>query len=261
MQNSTFPYRLNPDCRGKFQVIADDTEYTLAEILERFPLPQRIKLVKENKHSEELLRLVSPGEQQVRQLILKSQSQEEYVISEHLNTKNHLLVNLDADLRFLIPESTYLSRLNLNLPGQSSKVASGGEDIEVLRLDNMICEVKEKRVVCKTRDEIFISLPTGKDLPDRPVKSSTNRPLPSPHSGYENFTPVGMSKRDRHGKVGSPITKSSMVGSFLERETKEPRYTSEPRRSISGRPRMMTPDETRKELGKVNGFYLDAFCP
>ncbi|XP_072043940.1 uncharacterized protein [Amphiura filiformis] len=214
LQNSTCTFVLNPDCRGKFQVIEDDTEYTLSDLVTRFPLPQRVTLVKQERHSHELLQFVyTSKENQMAPLLLKGQSQEEYIVGEELNGHNGIVAHVDANLRFHLPKVVVHSPRNPVKPKDSaslrmnSKSIDGDDDDDfILRVDYLICTEMDKLIFCKPRYQIFVDLA----LPRRPSALTQTATHLAPPMGLAD-EPIYVNIARILQKARDPVT-SSVVG-------------------------------------------------
>ena len=145
---------LPPDFEGRFQPLAHKTTFKLAEILEKFPLPQRVLMIPSNEHSERLLDiLLSTDDGDVRTFLLKQKSEAEYVIGVDNHGQNAVLMDIDAKVNFYPPISTNDRDFVLRISGQE------GHNIADLRLDQVICKVGDKIILCKQWKQVFKNPP------------------------------------------------------------------------------------------------------
>ncbi|XP_072027136.1 uncharacterized protein [Amphiura filiformis] len=147
---------LNPDCEGMFQVVDDSTSYTLHDILERFPLPQKVSVVDIESHSEDLLTLFPSGVSEGTTLMLKDNVLDEYVVGEDLQKQIRAILHIDAELYFYVPDSispSYVEKEQL-------RMTLGGNDLddEQIFIDRLICLAKDKPVICGAAGEVFKKL-------------------------------------------------------------------------------------------------------
>ncbi|XP_072029919.1 uncharacterized protein [Amphiura filiformis] len=247
LQNSMCPFSLHPDCGGKFQVVEDDTEYTLTEIVERFPLPQKVALVRPEKHSDNLLELASPKESKLMHLLLKRESYEEYIIGEDTSKQNGIVANVDADVSFHIPRTIELvpkSEVELEPRSATSiRMKRGDNEVGIIRRENLIYKGRNKPVVCKPVEQLFNVSIGSLDLHRRPRRRTISEP----------------SRKD--SKENTPVRNRALLRR-LDRSTSVP--TAEctiglPSSQPEGMTTLLTTDEIKgsgaKEENKTEGVY------
>ncbi|XP_072026408.1 uncharacterized protein [Amphiura filiformis] len=149
---------LNPDCEGMFQVVEDSTLYTLHDILERFPLPQKVSLVNIESHSEVLLTLFPSGVSEATTLMLKDNVQDEYVVGEDLQKQIRAILHIDAELYFYVPDSISPSYVEKEQLRMTKKKTDGDVDNEQIFIDQLICLAKDTPVICGAAGEVFKKL-------------------------------------------------------------------------------------------------------
>ncbi len=161
LQKKHREFVLHPDFEGNFEILEDNTQYTLSEILERFPLPQQVCLANTEQHSEMLLnKLPGRGENDEVKLTLKREYQKEYVIGVDMYGRVGVLVDMDADVQFYLPDATCNHGNDTNNNDIIHRILtkstqSNGE----IRMDQIICGKEEKLVLCKPWEQLFKDLP------------------------------------------------------------------------------------------------------
>ncbi|XP_072029921.1 uncharacterized protein [Amphiura filiformis] len=237
LQNSTCPFTLNPDCGGKFQVVEDDTEYTLTEIIKRFPLPQKVALARPEKHSDNLLELASPNGSKLMHLLLKRESQEEYIIGEDTSRQTGIVANVDADVKFYIPEAVEC------IPHTSLRLKP--DDPEVLRPENLIYKRKAKPVVCKPLEQLFNVIISPSKLPPRlprPRRNTIAEVSREDNEVFENTPVMNMIPRRKLDRSASVPNAHSTIGLPSSRP------------QAGGRMKMLTRDETKRIFSADNRY-------
>ncbi|XP_072027174.1 uncharacterized protein [Amphiura filiformis] len=162
LQKKHREFVLHPDFEGNFEVLEDKTQYTLTEILDRFPLPQQVCISKPEQHCDTLLnKLPAKEHDDDVKLTLKREYQKEYVIGVDMYGRVGVVVDMDADVQFFLPNA---SRNHSNTcTGEhdiihrilTKSTQSNGE----LRMDQVICQKEEKLVLCKPWQQLFKDSP------------------------------------------------------------------------------------------------------
>ncbi|XP_072026409.1 uncharacterized protein [Amphiura filiformis] len=238
---------LNPDCEGMFQVVEDSTLYTLHDILERFPLPQKVSLVNIESHSEVLLTLFPSSVSEATTLMLKDNVQDEYVVGEDLQKQIRAILHIDAELYFYVPDSispSYVEKEQLRMT--QKKTDSDDVDDEQIFIDQLICLAKDKPVIYGAAGEVFKKLflhpRTATSHGSEHGESPQHRFLSEEEGCYANveLRPT-ISKDDRFGKVGAGLPMRNDMPDWPPPIPPKPPTGQGDKRNV----KLLTPEETR----------------
>ena len=225
--------------------------------------------MKVDRHSDVLLKLLrSAKSEDDTTLLLKSQSEHEYIIGRDEHGQNGIIIDIDASLPFVIPDS--LTPTAYDSQGARRKHASirmaprtSAEHLDELRVDQVICKAREKLVICKPFHMVFKSLvlpPRNPLIAQENEKSSSNQEITSDtrwgqhgqNAQYDNVE-LTLKKKSRNYKLGHstkwpppplPPKASGDDGSEMRHNVK-----------------MMTPEDTRKMFNIRTSEYYSIICP
>ena len=223
-------------------MVEDTAQYSLLDILQRFPLPQRVALVEPAKHSEILIGfLPSTGKANVN-FMLKEKVQDEYIIGEDCQKLNGIVLHVDLDLYFYVPESvnpSYVEKEEL----KQTRLRSGQDEDEV-NINQFICRKGDKPAMHGPIEMLFRNLvlpPRAHihDLPSKQAQTSVSEEGPQGLYGNIEIT-LGKSRQELFGKIGAGSPSGQTQNRFLPPIPPKSHEGREDTHSI----KLMTPEET-----------------
>lgn len=225
-------------------MVEDTAQYSLVDILQRFPLPQRLALVEPVKHSEVLTRFLPPSEKAKVTFMLKEKVQEEYIIGEDFQKNNGIVLHVDLDLYFYVPESvnpSYVEKEEL----KQSRLRSVQDEDEV-NINQFICKKEDKPAMRGPIEMLFRNLvlpPRSHILEQNPPSKETQSSVfeEGPQGLYGNIEiTLGKSRQELFGKIGTGSPSGQTQERFLPPIPPKPHEGKEDSHNI----RLMTPEET-----------------
>ncbi|XP_072037023.1 uncharacterized protein [Amphiura filiformis] len=247
---------LNPDCEGMFRVIEDSTLYTLCDILDKFPLPQKVSLVNTESHSDVLLTLLPSRESGGTTLMLKEEVQDDYVIGEDLQKQIRTVLHSHAEMYFYVPDSiSPASYVEIEQFRITPKNIDGDElDDEHILIDQLICLSKDKPVICGAAGKVFTKLAlhprsATSHANESPQNSMCSLSDPSQEVCYVNvaFHPA-ISRDEQYGKVGVGLPMCNDMPDCPRPIPPKPQDGQGDRRNV----KLMTAEETRNAFADKN---------
>ncbi|XP_072025292.1 uncharacterized protein [Amphiura filiformis] len=144
LQKNHREFALSPDFKGQFQAIEVD-KYKIAQILEKFSLPQKIFIVKPEEHSKTLLSILpSINRRGTGSFLAKREGVDEYVSGVDMSGQNAVIIHVDAAVEFCSPP--------LNVKIVNNQLQTTGTDLIV---DQVIREESDQLVICKPWEQVF----------------------------------------------------------------------------------------------------------